>query len=158
LARELADQHSIAIYLNNLGEMIRCQGDHVRATDFYVESLARFRELDAKWGVALSHNGLAHIALHEGDYARAQNYYGDNLGFYHEIEDTRMLGVNLVGMAAVVVAQGQPERATRLLGAAEALLEASLAPLTLAERGDYEQTVTAARVQLGVATFAAAWA
>jgi predicted ATPase/class 3 adenylate cyclase/Tfp pilus assembly protein PilF len=158
LARELADQHSIAIYLNNLGEMARYQGDYARATDFYAESLTRFGELDARWGVALSRNGMAHIALHEGDYTRAQKYYADNLVFYHEVGDTRLLGVNLVGIAALVVAQGRPERATQCLGAADGLFDASLAPLTLAERSDYHDTVAAARAQLDPATFAAAWA
>jgi tetratricopeptide (TPR) repeat protein len=158
LARELADQHSIAIYLNNLGEMLRYQGDNARATAFYAESLTRFQDLDAEWGVALARNGLATIALQGGDHAQAQKYYAVNLAFYREVGDSRLLGINLAGMAAVILAQGQPERAVRLLGAAEALFEASEAPLTLAERGDNQHSVAAARAQLDAARFAASWA
>ena len=54
--------------------------------------------------------------------------------------------------------QGQQVRAARLLGAVEALLEATNDHVDPADRAEYDRDVAAARAQLDEATFAAAWA
>ena len=64
----------------------------------------------------------------------------------------------LVGLAGVAGRQGQPERAARLLGAAEALGEALYEPPRSGSRIHFELYVAAARAQLDEATFEAAWA
>jgi hypothetical protein len=53
--------------------------------------------------------------------------------------------------------QGQPVRATRLLGAAEALVEQTQTPLRAAHQIEFERNVALARAQLDDASFAAAW-
>jgi hypothetical protein len=50
------------------------------------------------------------------------------------------------------------KRAARLLGAAEALREASQSEMTPEERTEYDREVTALRAKLDPATFNAAWA
>ncbi len=60
--------------------------------------------------------------------------------------------------AFIAEAQEQLSRAARLLGAAEALRENTRLPMTLYERPEYEQHLTAVREQMGEAAFAAAWA
>jgi DNA-binding NarL/FixJ family response regulator len=52
---------------------------------------------------------------------------------------------------------GQPEQAARLLGAVEALREASNIRLSPLRRAEYDRTVEGIRAQLDEATFAAAW-
>jgi hypothetical protein len=52
----------------------------------------------------------------------------------------------------------QLERAARLCGAAAALREAIGAPLSAAERTDFDRTVAAVRAALGEEAFAAVWA
>ena len=54
--------------------------------------------------------------------------------------------------------QGQPERAARLLGAAEVLQGSIDYSLPLPDQTDYQDVVTNTRAALGDATFAAAWA
>ncbi len=61
-------------------------------------------------------------------------------------------------MAGVAIAQQAPERAARVLGAAEVLREAIAVPLTPAERVDYERVVVLTQTALGRDVFAAAWA
>ena len=61
-------------------------------------------------------------------------------------------------LGCIAAAQGRGERAARLFGAAKAVwdsLAASLLPWFVA---DYERGLAAARLQLGEAAFAAAWA
>ena len=58
----------------------------------------------------------------------------------------------------MAVEQGEPVRAAHLWGAAEALREAIGTPIPRVYRTGYQQTVAAARSQLGEEDFAAAWA
>lgn len=55
-------------------------------------------------------------------------------------------------------AEGQPKRATKLLGAVEALLERIGASLNPAERAGFDRTLGVARAQLDETTFNTEWA
>jgi DNA-binding NarL/FixJ family response regulator len=59
-------------------------------------------------------------------------------------------------MMVLAAARGEPERAARLLGAAEARLDWRNAALRGEERAEYERTTSALRAKLGEALFAAA--
>ena len=59
---------------------------------------------------------------------------------------------------AVAQAEGQPKRATKLLGAVEALLERIGASLNPAERAGFDRTLGVARAQLDETTFNTEWA
>jgi hypothetical protein len=61
-------------------------------------------------------------------------------------------------MGGVTVLAGQPERAARLLGAAEALLAVSGACIDRVDQAEYERIAAAARAQLEDQAWAAAWA
>jgi hypothetical protein len=61
-------------------------------------------------------------------------------------------------MAGATLGQGQTERAARLLGAGEALVEAIGGRIPPIDRRFYERTVAAARTALDEAAFAAALA
>jgi hypothetical protein len=60
--------------------------------------------------------------------------------------------------ARLALAEGWPERAARLLGAADALRDAIGAPLPPVYRAAHEHDMATARTALGDAAFAAAWA
>ena len=75
-----------------------------------------------------------------------------------ELGDQHGLAECLEGLAGVAVAQGHLEHAARLLGAAEALREATGAPLSPRERVRYDRDVSIVRAGLGEAAFVAAWA
>jgi hypothetical protein len=62
----------------------------------------------------------------------------------------------LLGLAGVAGATGQPERAARLFGAAETLLEQIGAPLQAADLADYERNLAAVRSRLTERRFTAA--
>ena len=63
-----------------------------------------------------------------------------------------------MGLARTAAAAGRPQRAARLLGAAEAVGEALGAPVQMGERAGYERAVTLVRAALGEKALAAAWA
>jgi hypothetical protein len=84
--------------------------------------------------------------------------FEDSLALYREVGNEDGIAYCLAGLAGVAGAEGQPERAARLLGAAEALLEATGVRLIAADRAEYDRNVAAVRAQLDEAAFAAAWA
>ena len=84
--------------------------------------------------------------------------FEDSLALYREVGNEDGIAYCLAGLAGVAGAEGQPERAARLLGAAEALLEASGTHLIAADRAEYDHNVATVRAQLDEAAFAAAWA
>jgi hypothetical protein len=65
---------------------------------------------------------------------------------------------SLEEFAGLAGRQGQWERAVRLLGAAEAVVQTLGRSLPVAMSEEYQRTVEGARSALGEAAFAAAWA
>jgi predicted ATPase len=156
LARELSNKEGIAGLLNSLGEMARLQGDYERAAALYDESLSLRRELGTRIGVAMMLHNLGYVALRQGDGRQAATFFEESLIRYRELKDKNGIAFCLAGLAGLAGAEGQPERAARLLGAAEALLEATGARLIAADRAEYDHNVAVVRAQLDEAAFAAA--
>jgi DNA-binding NarL/FixJ family response regulator len=63
----------------------------------------------------------------------------------------------VAGLSGVAASQGHPERAARLMGAAEALLETIGARLDPADFVEYTRKVSDVRDLLGTSAFSAAW-
>ncbi|HEU5101638.1 MAG TPA: tetratricopeptide repeat protein, partial [Roseiflexaceae bacterium] len=158
LQREQGRDDRIALSLHDLGTVARHQGEYGRARMLLEESLALVRQLGDKGAIALVLSHLGQLAQAEGDFGRAAGHYDESLRLFSGLEDKAGIAWCLVELAEVCQAQGQPERAVRLLAAAEALLAAIGRGLEPAVRADYERSLAVARVQLDEATFAAAWA
>ncbi len=159
LARDVGDRGDVAYVLNALGEIARLQNDYQLASILYSEALALRREIGEKSGIIGTVHNLGHIALHEGDYARAIALFKESLALTQTLDEA-WLGtvVCLAGLAGVATAMRQPERAARLFGAAEALIERRQLVWPPADRAEYDRNVAAARAQLDESTFNAAWA
>ncbi|MFQ5874043.1 MAG: tetratricopeptide repeat protein, partial [Dehalococcoidia bacterium] len=158
LSRELGDKRDIAASLTNLGGVAVEQGDLGWAAELFEESLALDQELGDKEGIASSLSGLGEVARHQGDLGQAVELFEESLTLYRELGDKRGSTECLEGLAGLTCARGQPERAARLFGAAEALCEAIGAPLSPADRADYDRDVSTVHAGLDEEAFAAAWA
>ncbi len=108
---------------------------------------------------------LAHLARHRRDDARAANLLTESLHLILESDHTdrrRIVTIAfcLAGFAAIWASHKENEKAARLLGAVEALLEDSDTPHFLYRicRAEYKRTVATVRAHLDEATFTAAWA
>jgi predicted ATPase/class 3 adenylate cyclase len=156
--RELGDKFDTARALNNLGEVARHLGDLEGATARYEESLVLYRELGGKWSIAFAIQNLGLVAAERSDFVRALQLQKESLALYQEVGDKGGFPESLEKLADVLGAQQHPERAARLLGAAEALREAIHMPVLPCDRTDYERTVVAVRAQLDEVNFASAWA
>jgi tetratricopeptide (TPR) repeat protein len=143
--------------LTLLGCVAYSQGEYTTAGTLHEESLAISRELENKWAIAISLNNLGLVAYSQGDYARARTRYLESLAILPELGHTRELAACLSGLGGVAVEMGFPARGAKLLGAAEALLEAIGAALDVDDRAVFEQGSAAARAQLGDEEFKEAW-
>ena len=156
--RELGSKYGIAASLDVLGMAASAEGDYSAARALHEESLAIRRESGEKSGVAHCLAHLGRLASNEGDHSAARALHEEALAIWRELGERRSIAESLEAFAPVFMAEGQSELAARLLGAADALREATRAPLPPFQRDQYDREVAAVRAALGEETFAAAWA
>lgn len=158
LYRALGDQSGVARVLSELGYLAFRQGDLVRARSLLEESLTLFREPDDLYLASRAWLILGHVARLEGDHTQARSLYSRAIVTLRELGNCRGIFHLLEAFGHLALAEGQPERAVRLLGAAERLGKTIGTALAPPEQVEHERGVAAARTALGESAFAAAWA
>ena len=103
-------------------------------------------------------NVLAQAAWMSGEHRRADHYFREALALAHEMRDRMDSAYCIQGLAATARARDEPQRAARMLGSANALLENTGAPIrATADRGLYQRPASGARERLGEQAWIAAW-
>src|SRR5262249_48743480 len=120
LGREVGDKQGIAFSLNNLGDVVQRQRDHLTAQSLYEESLAIFRELGDKRGIGYALSNLGEVAHRQADYLTARSLHEESLTIRRELGDTATIAESLEQLAALSLALKQNDRAVHLWGAAQA--------------------------------------
>jgi predicted ATPase len=157
ILREVGDRSIIGFPLIRLGDIARRQGDQERAAALYEDSLALHRDAGTKWGIATSLRNLGTMAEAQGDHRRAAALFEESLHLYRELGYRPGVAACLAGLAGIAPTE-QPERAARLLGAAQALMDTTDVVIGPDDRVDVEHDLPTVRAQLGETSFAAAWA
>ncbi|MDQ3088465.1 MAG: tetratricopeptide repeat protein [Acidobacteriota bacterium] len=114
------NQRYIGLFLNNLGEHARRRGDYAEARRLYAESLIIQRELGNTRIVAIALGNLGRVSYLQNDFAAARKFYTESLEISRSLGDLHSIALLLDGFAGLA-ADAQPERAAKLLGAANAL-------------------------------------
>lgn len=154
IERELNDKFGIARSLNILGELSRMKGDNAAAHPLFEESLEIFRQFGNSEGVSGTLNNLAAIAYGESDFAAARSYYVEALTTAHELGEKIILSFSLDGFAALAAESGESERAAKLAGAAERLLETVGFEIELADRQFRDAYIAKLKTKMDEAAFA----
>ncbi len=154
----LAGETGRMVYALLAGRVALSQGDVATAYSLIEESLALYRAQGWRADMVEVLVVFGQVAAAQGDHAEAQSLYEESLALAREVGSKRVIPTSLEGLAAVVAVQGEPTWAARLWGTAEALRDAMGTSIPPVERADYEQSIAAARTQLGEEFFAAAWA
>lgn len=158
LFSESDDKNGVAWTLNVLGELARLQGDYRLAERYYGDSLALFRELNNRQRAGLVLQNLGHVVYHGGDYPRAKKLYEEALILeWSQMDRTGTAGA-LVWIARVAAMLGEPEKAARLLGAAEVVFEATGFHWHPADLPQYRENVENVLAALGEEAFTSCWA
>jgi len=154
IARKLGDENGVADAFLDLGTATLNLGDRVRAKSFFEEGFRLLRESGNKTGLAISFYYLGYFAHFEGHNQQAKSFFEQELALARTVGPICFGANALLGMAGVAAATGQARRAARLLGAAEARLEAGASYWNAAESLHLEHTRASAEAQLGEAAFA----
>src|SRR5262249_54359080 len=132
--REIGNQWGIALVLNNLGEVCGRQGDFAQARRLQEDSLMLRRALGHPLNIAYSLSSLGDTARRQGEYGAARAYHRESLEQLQELGHKSGIVDALESLAALETTESQPQRAAKLLGAAEALRESLSTPLPPASR------------------------
>ena len=158
LARELGHVRGVIVSLRELGVLSAQDGDHRRANALFDESEQLARQHGDESALAAILLDRSRLALAARETGAAASLAKESIELYRRHGTTAGIadGVHVLALAAE--AEGRPERAARLLGAAEALRETAGTPLAAANAGGFEAAVRRASELLGEAAFAAALA
>src|SRR5262249_27791186 len=107
------------------------------------------RETGNRLREAFTLGNLGNMARKQGDYAAARPLYNQSLALKRQMGDISGTPSALETLAEITARQGQPERAARLLGAAEGLREAAGAPLPPYEQAPFDKLIQELRAALG---------
>ncbi len=160
--RRVGDRPGMPASLSALAELARLDGDPDTAGALLTEALAVATELDDRHCMTLALLHLAHLARDQGDPGGADALYRQAMPTTEdgsdEVAPTASTATWLEGVGAIAAADGRPERAARLLGAADALRQAIGTPLPAHEAADRNDTIAGCSAVLGEEAFRAAFA
>lgn len=141
-----------------LGDLRLVQGDTSQALIALEEALVHLRQQGMHFGVlrALFDLGLVHVE--QGELAAAAARYEEGLRLLREAPPLTFLATGLEGLAAVLVFRGQALPAARLMGAAEAIREATDMRRGSLDQRAYERTLAMGRATCPAEDWAASWA
>jgi predicted ATPase/transcriptional regulator with XRE-family HTH domain len=116
LFRKLDYQPGCAQVLNHLGQATQLQGDLGKATDYYQQSLALFRQLGAQWNwdAAWALGNLGQTAQLQGDQSRAEELCEESLALFRSVGDTRGSTWALYHLGELAESQGNHKKAITL--------------------------------------------
>jgi len=144
--------------LANLGVAAHQRGNLGTALARHERALRSHRELGDVIGVIHSLRDLGDVARDQADYAGSVDAYRECLTLLGDRADPLVVGDALIGAALAAAAWGQPERAARLLGAAEATRERYRVGVDLpTDRAARERATAAVGAALGEEVLRGAW-
>jgi predicted ATPase/DNA-binding CsgD family transcriptional regulator len=124
LRRELGEPRAIAMALGHLGNTALLAGDYARADAALREGLALARQIEDRWTIWFLLGIFGFVVLDQGDAVLARESFVEVLDLDRSLFGHHRSDVDSIeGLAGVALLSGLPDRAARLLGAAEALRE-----------------------------------
>jgi len=156
--RELEDAEGVGLASLHLGLVHLSEGDPARARPLLEQGLDICRELGDRRTIAKAVCFLGDAACASGDYPSAPSFYSESLSLSVELGDRWVSIFSIDGLARTALGTGQPEVAARLLGAADAMREATGAARPAYWQRHYEHCAREIRARMGEDAFAASWA
>ncbi|MCS6835359.1 MAG: protein kinase [Anaerolineae bacterium] len=109
---------------NNLGEIVREQGDYERAKRLFQAAYDEFSAQHNRRGMALSLNNLGGIIFFSGDYDRAEKMYQKAYQLHREIGDRPGMGYSLSALGNIAMSKNEVGKARECYEQALALRRA----------------------------------
>ena len=154
--RELNEWHQTGHAYDQLGEAACEQHEFERAAERFSEATHLLRQAGCEEGETSTLYHLARLAQAQGDVGRARTRCLNALRLMDARGVRREVGF-AVELLAIVTVGEHPQRAARLLGAAERVREALGIALPPLDRDEHQRALSAARVALSATVFEQAW-
>jgi predicted ATPase/transcriptional regulator with XRE-family HTH domain len=155
--RRLGNSLGVAHALVRLGLVAAQQSRFERAERLFAECLHLHRELENTGGIFNATVNLAGVALKRGQYDVALARLREALGAVEAFPNKAAIAATFESVAAALTGTGDPQRAVRILGAADALRRAIGSPVFPAELAEYEANIAALRNTLGAEAYDDEW-
>jgi predicted ATPase/DNA-binding XRE family transcriptional regulator len=141
------------VALGNLGDLYRFQEEYEEAEHYLLRSLAVCREYGIKIDRGYYNYALGMLGLQKQDYAFATKYIKQYFESGSPVSQALATSDLCLGLAAAAAGLAKPERAARLHGAAQKLLQVIDIPYTPFDRDIFDRHIQLARKQLGDENF-----
>jgi tetratricopeptide (TPR) repeat protein len=139
------------------GEVAMLQGDTSGAQELYLQAISLLREAQDYPFLAVPLRRIGQLAMSHGDLIKASAFIKESLQHNWKVHDYRGTGACLAALADLSSAQGEIERAVKLLGVADAILEFIRTPFLAFDQQCYEDHVRKLRDEIDPPTFMKAW-
>jgi tetratricopeptide (TPR) repeat protein len=124
------------------GQLHVLTGDLEGAEAIYREADQRFQELGDPTQTIFMRSELAHTLRGQGKWEQALPLYRETILYFQDMGHEPAVANQLECFAYIAIAQEEPEKAARLLGAAQAIRERTNNPINLPwEKADYDQAM-----------------
>ena len=128
------------------------------AEAFYRAGIVELDRLGNRFFLNVARSNLGHLLRRQGRYREALDLYHVAIREWNDLGGRAAVANMLENYAFIARAESHPQRAARLLGAAEAVRDTTHADMTPWERTEYEGEVAALRDRLPPGALAAEWA
>ena len=158
--RKIGYPPGVAWSYSQMGDHARRENDDEAAKERYEQALEAFEQIGDRMGVGRCLQDLAELACSREELAEARRMFERALEHFVAMKHDRGIGMLLDRLAGVQASLRRPAAALTLAGAASALRESAGAterPWSPAEYALREQTLEAARAQLGTPEADDAW-
>jgi non-specific serine/threonine protein kinase len=158
--RTTTDALGVVFTLRRLAMTESAAGDAERAVEHYEECMRLCEEFGEDWERGSALWGLGLAAWRQADHRRATDLLRESIRINASFDDRRGVALGIEGLAWVDADTKQPERAARLLGAADAIWRTLKAPLSgyVQLTRTHDQCEEAVRQTLGEQAYQAAFA
>jgi tetratricopeptide (TPR) repeat protein len=157
IARAMKNKFAMADIVRVMGDINMALEHYAQAKTFFEESMVLFREVGTYRQVALLLNRLGRVARLQGEYELAARLYTEGQQLATTRNRRQYTAWCLAGLAELAALRHQPQKAARLLGAANAVPELYI-DLWPFERLELEQMAGTIRDGMDEATFETAQA
>jgi predicted ATPase/DNA-binding CsgD family transcriptional regulator len=146
--RKLGSNHGIILSLKAMGDIARALKDYSGAETIYQEGLTRAIDNNDLCHTGSLLNDLGHVSKRRDDFAQAQIRLREALMISEKNDDPWHSVPAMAGLAGLTLARGNPERAAKMFGAVQQLLDSLGSYLEFADRLDYEQDLEVLHTQM----------
>ena len=156
--REVNDKLGISFALNTLGELSFRIGDYATAKNYYEECLLMAEETGERFRVAMQYLNLSMVAYHQNQPSDIDRLAKKGIQVYQEVNSVFGIITTFPKLAGAAFLSGNLERAARLLGASQELLDGIGSRFQPNDRAELDRLIEEIEGAMGKEDYQAEWA